>query len=276
LHSDSFGVIFSLRGNQKAERKINMSEFLIPHTNEGKAQSPIEVKTGVVLPIWARGDGEKNRHHPHFYRRHYLNGPRKLETRAVRFSRLQRALKRAHDDYHDAYEGTAFPVGENQSFGITILNSAGYIPGHVVEMSNSTPNIIETTPKMRRALRVPGILTIENRSEIGQFLMYHAVSQRFDHVKQEQIEQFIELGEPKFEKDELAQKRRLRLGMRLTNIGLGLAVDGIDKKYHQARDSQSLPEAAPVCAWQVAKDFVAGYEPDYYETLQENLIAQFA
>lgn len=257
-----------------------MPEFLIPSNTEGKSLSPIEEKTGVVLPIWAPGDGETNRHHPHFYKRNYLNGSRKQETRAVRFSRLQRVNKTAHNKYHDLFEGTAFPEDEKQSFGITILNCAGYIPGYVVELSNQKPNIIETTPRMRRVLRAPGILTMERgiraRRDIGQFLMYYAISQKFDHVKQDQIEQFIEFGKPKFLNDELAQARRFRLGMRLTNIGLGLAVDGIDKRYREAREIEALPKYAPVCAWQVAKDFVDGYEPDYYETLHENLVAQFA
>ncbi|MBA3758174.1 hypothetical protein H0X10_00895 [Candidatus Saccharibacteria bacterium] len=257
-----------------------MSEFLIPHNDEGRALSPIEAKTGVVLPIWAPGDGLTNRHHPHFYKRNFLNGLRKQETRAVRFSRLQRVQLSAHEKYHRAFDGTAFPVDENQSFGITILNCAGYIAGHSVEMSGSKPNIIETTPRMRRILRSPGILTMERRysyrRDIGQFLMYHAVSQRFDHVKRGQVEEFIELGAAKFQTDELAQERRLRLGMRLTNIGLGIAVDGIGKKYLQARQSLALPEEAPICAWQVAKDYVAGHEPDYYDTLHENLELQLA
>jgi hypothetical protein len=257
-----------------------MPEVLIPKNNEGKALSPIEVKTGVVLPIWAPGDGETNRHHPHFYKRHYMSGPRRLETRAVRFSRLQRVDKSTHDRYHVLFEGTAFPEDERKSFEITVLNCAGYIAGHVVELSGPKPNILETTPRMKRAFRAEGIMTIERgiraRREIGQFLMNHAISQRFDHVKQEQIEQFIELGKPKFKGDEVAQARRFRLGMRLTNIGLGLAVDGIDKRYREARELQALPDEAPPCAWQVAKGFVEGYEPDYYETLQENLLAQYA
>lgn len=256
-----------------------MAEVLTPFDEQGRRLSPLEAKTGVVLPIWAPGDGRTNLHHRHFRKRDHLNGPRKMETRSVRFSGLQRVQASAHDRYHDWVHGTGFPEDEKQSFGITIFNSARYIPSHVVEMSGSRPTIIETTPRMRRALLVPGVLTMERRRsyrrEIGQFLMYHAVAQNFDHVRQDKVEEFIELGQPQYARDELAQQRRYKIGMRLANIGLGLAVDGIDKKYHQARQEQALPDEAPVCAWQVAKDYVHGYEPDYFETLEENLITQF-
>lgn len=257
-----------------------MPEILTPKNKEGRDLSPIEAKTGVALPIWSTGEGETNRHHPHFYKRHYLSGLRKLETRAVRFSRLQLVDKSAHDKYHLQFEGTAFPKNKQKSFEVTILNCAGYIAGHVVRLTDFGWGVTETTPEMKHAFQLPGIMTIERgyraRREIGQFLMNHAISQSFDSVKQSQIEQFIELGKPKFKEDEAAQARRYRLGMRLTNIGLGLAVDGIDRSYKEARSLQALPEEAPVCAWKVAKNFVQGYEPDYYETLEENLLAQCA
>ena len=114
------------------------------------------------------------------------------------------------------------------------------------------------------------------RKRIGQFLMSYAVSQRFDHVRQSQIEQFLELCKPQYINNEEAQTKRAELGLRLTNIGLGVAVNPIDKAYFQARDETALPDEAPVCAWQVAKDVVSGFEADYFSDLEQNLITQFA
>lgn len=261
-----------------------MAEVLIPKDNNGRDMSPVEARTGIVLPIWAPGDGWTNRHHAHFYKRQYMNGPRKIETRAVRYSRLQRVLLSAHNGspraYHSQFEGTAFPRDEKQSFGIVILNCAGYIPPHVVDMTGSSAEIVGATDEMKQALRQPGVLGMENkkhaRKRIGQFLMAHAVSQRFDHVKQSRIEQFLELCKPKYISDEEAQAKRLELGLRLSNIGLGVAVNPIDKTYFQARDEEALPEEAPVCAWQVAKDVVSGFEVDYLGDLEQNLTAQYA
>lgn len=261
-----------------------MSEILIPKNTEGRDMSPIEARTGVVLPIWAPGEGRRNRHHAYFYRKPWMNGPRKIETRAVRQSRLQYVLMTAHNDgprsYHRFFEGTEFPNQESQSFGITILNCANYIPPFVVDMTGSMPAIVETTPHMREKLLLPGILGLEKgvwaRKNIGKFLMQHAVNQKFDHVRQSQVEQFIELGKPKYKEDESAQTMRLELGLRLANIGLGVAVNPIDKTYFQARDEHAVAPTAPVCAWQVAKNLVAGHEPEYFDDLEQNLLAQFA
>lgn len=261
-----------------------MAEFLIPENGEGKDMSPVEKRTGVVLPIWAPGDGWTNRHHAHFYKRQYMNGSRKIETRAVRYSRIQRVLMSAHNGppgaYHSQFEGTAFPHDEKQSFGIVVLNCAGYIPTHVVDMTGSSAEIVETTYEMKQILRQPGVIGMENkkhaRKRIGQFLMSYAVSQRFDHVKQSQIEQFLELCKPKYAGDEEAQARRLDLGLRLSNVGLGVAVNPIDKAYFQARDHEALPEEAPTCAWQVAKGVVRGFEIDYLGELEQNLTTQYA
>lgn len=261
-----------------------MSEVLIPKNQYGRDMSPVEARTGVVLPIWAPGEGKTNKHHAHFYKRLYMNGPRKIETRAVRYSRLQRVLMTAHNgspqSYHGQFEGTELPKDEKHSFGIIVLNCAGYIPSHVVDLSGSNAEIVETTDKMRRVLRQPGTIGIENRKHarkrIGQFLMSAAVAQRFDHVKQTQIEQFLEYCKPKYAGDDDIQTRRLELGLRLSNIGLGVAVNPIDKAYFQARDQAALPDAAPVCAWQVAKDIVTGFEPDYLGELEYNLTEQYA
>lgn len=257
-----------------------MAEILTPYDYKGKMLSPFEARTGVVLPIWGPpGDGKTNRHHPHFFKRNWINGPRKIETRAVRFSRLDRINANAHTKFHKDVEGTLFPRDQQQSFEVTLLNCVRYIPSHVIDLSGPDFAIAETTPRIKKALLGPGRITMERRKscrrEIGQFLMYHAVSRNFDHAKRARIEEFIELGQPRYRSDELAQEQRCRLGMRLANIGLGLAVDGIDKLYQEARNTKSLSASAPVCAWQVAKDFVEGFEHDYFDTLEQNLVAQY-
>lgn len=260
-----------------------MTEVLTPKNEMGRDLSPIEARTGVVLPIWATGDGAWNHHHVAFYKRHWMNGPRKLETRAVRISRLQLVPASAHNGsakaFHSFFEGTAFPESAGQSFGIAVLNYASYIPPFVIDMTKDSPQVAETTPEMRAELLKPGILTIERGRRtprrIGEFLMRYAVSQNFSHVKQSEIEQFIELGKSKYLLSEDAQETRMALGLRLANIGLGVAVDGIRNTYLQARDEQALHSSQPDSAWKVAKNIVRGHEPDYFEDLEHNLAQQF-
>lgn len=260
-----------------------MAEYLIPKNEQGKDMSPIETRTGVALSLWAPGDGKTNRHHSHFYKRYWMNGPRKIETRAVRISRLQRVQMEFHNGtpkaFHKYFDGTAFPRDEKQSFGIAILNCAKYIAPFVVDMTSGAPEIVETTPHMRRVLHRPGVLTVERgrRTQrcIGQFLMQQATKQNFSHVKESQLEQFLELGKTKYLTNEEAQEKRYEIGIRLANIGLGAAVNGIDKTYLQARNQLAVPESAPVCAWQVAKGYVAGFESDYFGDIEQNLQSHF-
>lgn len=259
-----------------------IKEVVTPVSSEGNEMSPFERRTGVILPIWGTADGPTNRHHAHFYKRLYEKGPREQRAflRAVRFSRLQRVSKADHRIYHDAFEGTQFPQNEKQAFRTTILNESGYIPPWVVDVTNGSPAITETTPIMRHVLRQLGIMSIERppfrRAEIGQFLMYYALKQPLDHVKTSLLEEFAHLTQNVIRNNEQLRERKLELGLKLTNIAIGVAVEPIEKPFQQARDELLLPESAPVCAFHEVKQFVQGYEPDYYDTLQEQIAISLA
>lgn len=258
-------------------------EIVIPISENGRAMSPYERSTGVVLPIWGPPGGPRDRHHAHFYKSHFERGPQEQRAflRAVRFTRLQRVrIKGAHDVYHDAYDGTADPVSMKQAFRTTILNEAGYIPPFVVDVQEGEPVIKETTSKMRQALRRPGILTIEKspyrQREVGQFLMGYAIWQPLGHVKETLLEEFVSLTPGVIKQDEAKRERKFELGMKLTNVAIGVAVEPVEKYFQQARDTESLKHQAPVCAFHEVKEYVSGFEPEYFDTLQQSVAAQIA
>lgn len=259
-----------------------MSEVLIPKTSMGRDMSPIEVRTGVVLPIWSPGEGRTNRHHAHFYKEHFEKGPlaQRALLRAVRFTRLQRVRKGPHRDYHDIFDGTADPANLRMAFTTTVLNEAGYIPPFVIDMTSKSPVIKETTPVMRATFREEGTFKTESRQsrrrEIGQFLMQYAHWQKFDHVKKTYIYEFIDLTPEKVMDDPKLQDRRDWLGMKLTNIAIGMAVDPFEKRFQQARDAKALRPDAPVCAFQEVKLYVGGHEPQYFDELRRSLQVQYA
>lgn len=253
-----------------------MPEVLIPKDAEGRDMSPVEARTGVVLPIWSRGEGKTNRHHGHFRKQDYLNGPRKHETRAVRSSRLQTVRKGPHRGYHEQFSGTEFPRDVRQSCGIVLFNLAHYVPPYVVDMSTPTAKIIETTPEISEELRGSEVFTLEKsrkrKREIGQFIMNCSIWQDFDSVKQLHIEQFLELtNKRKVLGEEFEEEKYQKLGSRLINIAIGLAVHPIDKTFQEARRQQAVKDDAPVCAFKLAKDFLEGRESDYFPALGERL-----
>lgn len=257
-------------------------EVITPVSSNNRLMSPYERRTGVVLPIWGEGGGETNRHHAHFYRVLYEKSPRPQRAflRAIRFTRLQRVSRTDHQFYHDNFDGTLLPPNEKRSFMTTILNEAGYIPPWVVDVRGSSPEITETTPEIRAALRRPGVLTIERsphrRAEIGQFLMYYALSQHLGHVKEELLGEFVELTPARTRRSEELRQRKLELGMKLTNIAIGVAVDPVERHFQQARDLEALAPQASICAFHEVKQFVDGHEPQYYDTLRQQIEARIA
>lgn len=252
-----------------------MAEFIIPVSDRGSMLTPIENATRVPLPIWAPGDGATNRHHAHYYRIDFENGPHNIMTRAVRFSRLQEVRKGPHRWMHDAFDGALMPRSAQEAFTITVLSCAGYIPAYAVDLTDRDPEVVEMTPRMRNELKRPGVFTIESRqgrrAEIGQFLMYYALWQKFDDEEMSKVEQFLSITPEQMMDDELARQRKLRLGLRLTGKAIEAAVDPINSEYQRARNEDALRPGAPVCAWLAVKEFVKGYEPDYFETLELKL-----
>ncbi len=252
-----------------------MSEILIPKSSQGRDMSPFEVRTGVVLPIYAPGEGKTNRHHPHFYRGDYETGPRKNETRGLRYSRLQLIRKGPHRVHHEEFDGTAFPSISRDSFMTILFNLAEYVPPYVIDMSGETTKIVETTPAIRDYLRRPGTFTLESkqccRAEIGQFLMSHAIWQDFSTVDQDCIAQFLETTTEKALLDEDLWEKKVKLGTKLMDIALGMAVGPVDEQFRQACSEQAVSSAAPERAFGVVKKYVAGYETDYFRTLEDRL-----
>lgn len=256
-----------------------MEEWTEPIGQQGRPLSPFETSTGVVLPIWTSLEiGQINRHHAHFYARQYESGSDAV--RAVRFSRLQKVLKKPHADYHDYYDGTQQPEDSSEAFKITLLNCSQYIPSYAVDMTRVQPEIIELSDRQTSYLRQPDLLTIEknkkHRDEIGSFLMRYAISQDFGHEKEHYIEEFLSLFESVSSKNLKRQERMQWLGMKLTNTAIDVAVEPVQPEYKRARDICALPVSAPGCAFQALKNYVRGYETDYFDELRDKLALQYS
>jgi hypothetical protein len=105
--------------------------------------------------------------------------------------------------------------------------------------------------------------------------MRYALDQRLDHVKQSQIEEFLSLTPRKIAKNERLYDRKLRLGLRITNIAISVAVDPVEDEYQSARHNLALRAGTPRTAWKLAKGFVRGLEKKHFDTLEKRLIDNF-
>lgn len=259
-------------------------EVTIPVNTRNKILTPIETSTRVPLAIWAPGEGKTNRHHAHFYKTDFEDGPRGNPNRAVRFSRLQDIRKGPHKAVHNMLAGTLMPQSLSEAYGVTLFNCVGYVPRFVIDMtmndSTVEDRIREITPSMREALQRPGVFTIEKRrscrEEIGQFLMNYAIWQQFGEDDQRQVEQFLAITPEQAAASTELHQRRLRLGTRLIGKGIEYAVDPINDEYSRARKELTIPEGSPVCAWWVVKNYISGHEPMYFGELTESLQSQLA
>lgn len=251
--------------------------YYIPLDQADKPLSPMETGTDIVLPIVAQLKGRPNRHHAYFYKEHYLAGS--VADQAVRYSRLQRVSRKAHKAYHRQYHGTLMPRDEAAAVTAAILNSAGYIPKFSVKIEDDGTSIEEITPQERRALSKATVFSIERSTEyqgrMGKFLMDYALKQDLDHVRQSQIEEFLGLTPRKMAYNERLRARKLRLGLRLTNIAISVAIEPTEGRYREARGNEALRRSAPNTAWEWAKSLLKGREMDYLLTLEDRLLEKF-
>lgn len=249
--------------------------YYIPIDGWDRPLSPMETGTDIPLPIIAykQRPSDPNKHHGYYYERHYLKGPENI--RVLRYSRLQRVNPSAHETYHKRYFGTMMPEDESASARAVILNSAGYVPHLGVVIRRKDVTIRELSDQERNRLRGRSVFLSEQTRKIGDFLMGYALDQRLDHVKQSQIEEFLSLTPRKVAKDERLRKRKLHLGLRLTNIAISVAVDPVEDEYQAAKQNLALRSGVPNTAWKLAKKLVRGREPKSLAILEDRLIDDF-
>lgn len=250
--------------------------YYIPIDGWGRQLSPMETGTDVALPIVSANNGLKrpSAHHAYFYKRHYVGGVAAVQ--AVRHSRLQQTNDpAAHKMYHAHYSGTLMPRDEAAAVRTVILNSAGYVPHLGVVVRGDNVNIRELSPRERNRLREPKVFTLDrsccDRIKVGRFLMDYALKQNLDDVKEAQVEEFVELTLRK-KNDERSRARKLRLGLRLTNIAISMAVDPVEPDYRSARRDYALRKGTPRTAWHRVKELLQNREVDYIPTLEDRLV----
>ena len=249
-------------------------EVTVPVNVNGNPMSPVETATGIPLPIVASSkSGRKDQHHSFFYDEMYKYGT--PGQRAARKSRLQYVNRAHHMMYHNEIDGTEMPQSESDAYRITVLNCAGYIPAYGVRVTGKDLDIVALTDFQRARLREPGIIRVEKgaaaKVTIGQFLIYHALSQRFDKDHIADVTRFLAIDQKEMKRKESLRAEKERLALRLTNIAISHAVDPINEEFRRSRKATALRKGTPPTPWHVVKQQIEGREADYYETLETRL-----
>ena len=250
-------------------------EVLVPLSPNDKPMSPIEISTGVPLPIVGPKGRTPNRHHAFFYEHDYKNGT--LGQQAVRLARIQRLSRYLHMQAHKRFDGTAFPASSAQEWEIVILSLAGYVPDFGVKLKKDETCVERLTVREGKRLRRTSTIVQEKPSKeqgkIGEFLLRYSYENNLDQSEQLWVEEFLSISGDAY--DERLRERKLRLAEKLTNRAIDTAVDPVRPVFTAARASRRLRNGSPNSAWRVVKDMMAGRIPGYVDLLEDRLAQQF-
>ncbi len=262
------------------EEELAAMGIWIPVTRSGLAQSPIEIATGIPLPIVAARDTRKppNRHHAYFQEYAYKSGT--VARQVVRLSRLQKVDVQAHATYHNSFIGTRPPKGKAREYAAVVLNCAGYVTRCGVKIDGPNVSIGVLTPQERSRLRQPGVFTTqkcyEEQSDIHRYLLSHAFSQKLrDNVEEITVEEFLSISQEAMLENDILRQRKLRLGIKLADRAIELAVDPIRSDFDRARDGHYLRRRGPATPCRVVKDQLKHKGGHYFPVMEDQLRRQF-
>ncbi len=198
--------------------------------------------------------------------------------RVLRHSRLQYGSRWVHARYHMLFEKLEWiPQTEIDEFRVAVLSVAGYVPDYAVDVGGSVPKIKRLHPWEHKRL-VAGDIGPEQRwsnqterdlhhLNRGMFFMKQALSQKFDHVKQTLLEEFLETK---------SSKRRLEVGLFIIDMGFLRAMDDVSATYRVAHQKGYIHPSKRKDPVGFLRSVVDGYQPDYFETLADVIKQQYS
>lgn len=226
---------------------------------------PMDEASMLPLPIYpVMVPGRSDWHHS-FYER---NDPRLqgLGGKAVRHCRMQYIARALHDSYHDFYRHAyrPLPTDTMSQFYTVVMAASHYLPRVAVDVSGTEPVLRKLDDITHRRIRSRE-LSFQPRTEwgIGMFLMGVVLSQQFDHIHEQTIEEFL---------DTYDDKRRRALGHFIIAQAVERGVEPIDPVYRRAWKSGLIPPTQPDEPVAHVQRLFAGHIPDYFDLLQDRLL----
>lgn len=190
----------------------------------------------------------------------------------LRHSRLQYGPRWAHSKYHEFYTGVQLPETKDRQFALGVLATAGYIPETAVNVGASEPRIVELYPHERRQMHEETVYPEQrfsdrtgrdlNQLKRGVFFMEYALQQKFDHVREVLLEEFLETTD---------RDRKQKLGMFIVDMAFARAAEPIDDMYRVAHKQGYIPPERPRHTVGFLRGVVQGYQPDYFTALEQKI-----
>jgi hypothetical protein len=213
-----------------------------------KAPSPIDVETGIPLPLCPRphqplpvGRGvanvsrEGDWHHPFYYKRTLLGHG--LAGQALRSSRVQWM---AYDDHHEDrqglhafYDGPPLPQTDQDWFKTTVLVCADYVPIRGVDFHRSGEPYIRTMRTGERQLLLnSGVIRVAKYDDIKPYLLEYVAQNGVENMDERTIDEFLHTR---------SMKKKRRLGEALIRAASEVVAEPLDDQYRNAKKQRLLP-----------------------------------
>lgn len=136
-----------------------------------------------------------------------------------------------HGPYNNLFVGPDLPTTKEHLFRTIVMASAGYIPGHAIDLSGYEPKITRLTNKERKWLWTSGQVDVMCQTDISQFLLNYVLDSDLSHVDQVMLEEFI------YSHD---YDRRLKLGHALAAQAVETLIEPVEGMYRSAKKNNLL------------------------------------
>jgi hypothetical protein len=177
-----------------------------------KRYTPVDVLTGLPLPIWPLNELPPKTELPTYPNPHHHFHPRKSklirkpdEANFLRNSRKQIVPRWIHNKYHEIYSGPRIDKDEHKRLMLGIFAVAGYLPKYAIDAPATVdlgedvirPIDDELYKQMtdKSHLYSEATRSKERRDRVCDFMMRVVLKQDFNEVDQLVIEQFLDTKE---------------------------------------------------------------------------------
>ena len=195
-----------------------------------EALTPID-EIGMPLPL-APTDFEPNDAsqpqdwHHHFHPRRSPVLTQDWGGQAIRTVRVQKSDYIVHhNEYHGHYIGPPLPATPAEKFGLTVLATAGYVPGHAIEFRKDEPNIVPLSNEQRKRLWNSGELRNAAPELARKFILEYTMKQDLTEINEKLVDEFLGTSDV---------ERKYKIGGTLLGFAIDAAVEPLAPFYRTA------------------------------------------
>lgn len=203
-----------------------------------------------------------NEHHAFFFSSDpLLQGD---EQRVVRWSRLQYVPEDLHTFYHQEYDEVWLPRTPESRFKTVLLNSAGYLPNHAVDVSGKGVKKVLISRDEQIFFQANNIFRTQQRMgwRIGYYLAHEILKNGLDAVRDTQeVAQFLEARN---------QTERQMRTFGVIRAASSLVLESFEPIYEVARTNGSIRRPETTATRFVMRLF-DHHQPDYADMISLQL-----